>query len=1756
MPAIPDTQQLTRLAALYGIEPVWQDDSGVFHEVPENTMAAVIDALELAGAPVAAGDTGAEAAATQESPPESLMLEPVYAMARSWHGVCTPDGIALAIDDDLATRTLSWRIEEESGRVHEGESQAAHLSVVDRHRADAASWRALKLPDDLDLGYHRVHLKVTGDDPAAGARVWQSLLIVAPETFYCPPVLREDTRLWGFSLPLESLRSQRNWGIGDLSDLIRVIEWTAWHGGSVVGAGHLHPLVRQAGPGGQPPASTVWWDLVFVDVEAVQDFHESPAAAGLVRSADFQEKLRRFREADTIDHQAVFNIKRAVLWEAYASFRSRHLETDTPRAQEFNTFMEEGGQSLYCFALYQALGERFNDLESQGWLEWPASYRDPDSSAVREFAAANQDRIRFFQYVQWQIALQLDAVRKTCRRLNLPLGLCLDVPVGVALNSAEVWHEQANYAKQMSTGCPPDDLSPEGEDWCLAPPLPGRLRESGYASFVDSIRQSMRYAGAVRVNLDNGLARRFWIPDGARPGQGAFVRYNRPELLAILCLESHRNECLVIADDVLLKRFPSSVPQRVLGDDCLRRGIFGHCALLEAKDDVDLFCSPAEYPEKALVTIGSSRTPAFPEYWQGSDLKRLGAEGALDEELYRRLVRERVLLRAGLLRALSEETLLAEGVTIDPASISAVTPDFSASVVTLAARARSALLIVDLRDIIAPQLPDALAEGTGTASGRKLPLALEDLDADRSVVIALRVLGQERVSFREAPWAAQAPAAGRVPPATVVPQSTYRLQFNSQFTFRDARRLVPYLARLGISHFYASPIFKARPGSVHGYDVADYGQLNPELGTTEDFDALVDELKKHGMGLVLDMVPNHMAIGKENKWWQDVLENGQASAFADYFDIDWAPLKPELQGKVLLPVLGDHYGQVLVSGDLILEFDRRHARLNIRYYDHQFPLAPASYPLVLGLRLESLAEQLGAQSDLLAEYRSILLSLSRLPSSSEPEAIAERQRERTVAFRRLSALCTTCPPVAEFIESNIGEFLLSQAGRQAVERAHKQLEAQSYRLSYWRVAADEINYRRFFDVNDLAAVRVENPLLFSDMHELVFNLVAEGKLDGLRIDHPDGLFDPAGYLWSLQREAARRLGRTFAWTPDAGPSRWEQLPFYVAVEKILAPFEYLKKDWAVHGTTGYDFLNAVNGVLIAGHNEERFTELYERFIGQKTDYDDLVYRCKQSIMDTSLSSELNVLAHKLSRISQGSWLTRDYTLNSLRHALREVVAAFPVYRTYVSATRSAPEAHRYINWAVRLAKRRNAARETGIYDFIRYVLLNRPPEEADAGTRELVKEFAMKFQQFSAPITAKSLEDTLFYRYNRFIGLNEVGGEPHRFGTTVAGFHRQNQERLRTFPYALLATSTHDTKRSEDVRARLAVLSEIPDLWQEKVSRWARLNQWKKLPFNDIPAPDGNDEYMLYQTLVGCFPLEVPDPEGMIAFRRRITEYMVKAVREAKVYTSWLNPDSDYEKALVAFIEKLLPASPQSHTGSAFLQDFLSFHEFTSRAGLLKSLTQLVLKLTSPGVPDIYQGTDLWDFSLVDPDNRRPVDFEVRAGHMTEMQQFVDCTRPDHWRAQERPDRRNYLESMLGSYKDGRLKLFLTASLLNWRRARPEMLTTGAYIPLRIAGADSHTIGSFARKHDSGCLVVVVPAMVAPLVPDDQTSLFKPDCWASSLWKNCCLELPAEIDAGCFRDIITSRKINSSGGRLAIPEMFQDLPFAVLSAVPGNESTS
>jgi (1->4)-alpha-D-glucan 1-alpha-D-glucosylmutase len=941
-----------------------------------------------------------------------------------------------------------------------------------------------------------------------------------------------------------------------------------------------------------------------------------------------------------------------------------------------------------------------------------------------------------------------------------------------------------------------------------------------------------------------------------------------------------------------------------------------------------------------------------------------------------------------------------------------------------------------------------------------------------------------------------------------VPSATYRLQFNHSFTFEQATGIVDYLDELGITDVYASPFLMAHPGSVHGYDVTDPTRFNPEIGDGDSFKELSQTLQHRNMGMIADVVPNHMCITHpSNTLWWDVLENGPSSPYARFFDIEWHPPKEELANKVLLPVLGDQYGRVLENQEIKVVY--RDGQFQIAYYETPLPLAPRSWTMILEPAVARLRDKLDPADAGLAELESIVTALSHLPGATETDdgKIRERQREKEIVKRRLSALVEASPEVLEAIQGTLVEINGERGNPRSFDRLERLLESEAYRLSYWRVAMDEINYRRFFDINDLAAIRVEDPEVFSAVHTLIFDLVRQGHITGLRVDHPDGLFEPEKYFRYLQ-DATKAKSSTNGHAKRNGADR----TFYIVAEKILIGHEPLRATWAIEGTTGYGFMNLVNGIFVDHSKERAFQQIYRRFTGWSKAFHDLVCDSKRLILQVAMSSELNVLARKLDRISEQHRWHRDFTLENLRDALREVVTTFPVYRTYIRSDEKEvhPEDRRQIIIAIREAKRRNPAMSESVFDFIQSVLLLEHPDGLDDTQRAERQLFTMRFQQLTGPVMAKGVEDTAFYRYYPLASINEVGGDPEHFGVSLNKFHRRNLIRRELWPHGMISTATHDTKRGEDVRARINVLSEMPAEWDRAIRRWREMNRKWKTKREEGVAPSSNEEYLFYQTLAGTWPLTPMSLQQHGIYVSRIQAYMEKAAREAKLHTSWINPNCEYEKAIQHFVANALDPSPEN----IFLEDFTQFQAPIANCGMWNSLSQLVLKTASPGMPDFYQGNELWCLDLVDPDNRHPVDYEVRRSILEKLRAGDD----------------GLLGRLVASPCDGAIKLYIASRALRFRKENADLFSHGSYTPVTADGSRANNVIAFARGLESKAVIAVAGRFLLKMCNSHRAPV-------GDLWGNTCVLLPKKMEHQRFQEVFTGQTIAAENrdGKMSLP---------------------
>ncbi|MGQ0699856.1 MAG: malto-oligosyltrehalose synthase [Panacagrimonas sp.] len=929
---------------------------------------------------------------------------------------------------------------------------------------------------------------------------------------------------------------------------------------------------------------------------------------------------------------------------------------------------------------------------------------------------------------------------------------------------------------------------------------------------------------------------------------------------------------------------------------------------------------------------------------------------------------------------------------------------------------------------------------------------------------------------------------------TTAPRATARLQMHRGFDFDAAAAQVPYFAQLGISHLYTSPILTARAGSMHGYDVVDPTQVNPELGGEEGLRRLVARLREHDMGLIADIVPNHMAVGgQDNAWWLDVLEWGRDSIYSGFFDIDWDVSDPALTDKVLAPFLGKPYGEALAGGDVRLRYDDERGRLYFSAHDaHRFPVAPTLYGTLLrGAQGEALSETA-------REFREAL---------GGRRARAARRGAFDVACSHL-AETARAGPVRQALDGLLETYAPESPDSQT--RIHRLLERQHYRLAWWRTAPDEINWRRFFDVTDLAGMRIQDNATFEAMHATTFRLYAEGLIDGVRVDHVDGLADPRAYC----RKLRNRLDALSARRPPLLPRG----PAYFVVEKILAPGELLARDWRTDGTSGYVFMNEASAVLHDPAGREPLAALWGEFSGRSADFNSEEREARRRIPQHLFSADFNACAHALHRIARSDPMTRDWTVAAIRRCLTEMLVHFPVYRTYVdSRGRSAADAA-IMQQVMTQAQQTGRPGERALLTLIDRWLGAEPAQDVALASarRDRLRALA-RFQQLTSPVAAKSVEDTAFYRFGVLLSRNEVGANPGQFAMSAADFHRACDERRQRYPVAMLATATHDHKRGEDLRARLAALSEMSGLWRAAVTHWRRDNEALKGEVDGVRGPDATDEYVLYQMLVGAWPLSlsIDDREGLHELYERLREWQRKAVREAKRQSGWVEPNVAYEQACEQFLENLL--NPER--AGSFLVELIAIVRRLAAPGALNGLAQTLLRLTTPGVPDTYQGTELWDFSLVDPDNRRPVDFALRTEALVGVQDDA---------------------SLFAGWRDGRIKQRLIARTLAFRREQPELFAEGSYLPLQTRGQHADRVLAFAREHAGHWLLVAVPMRTVAL-RDNSEELRVP----ARAWGDTVIEVPPRCSRRPWRSALGEHAVGA-GRVLRADELFGDWPLALL----------
>jgi len=1605
---------LNQMAMLVGISPDYTDAFGRKIEISPETRSALLEALGLG--------------ISTEAEAEHDLLR----LRRLKAGI-VPAVIPVLADHPTRLPLRSeaeqgdWSVTLETGDIQEG-----------RLAKGAAT---LNLPA-LPMGYHRLNLDG-----------FEATIIAAPGRCWEPEVLTGDRRLWGATAQVYSLRSKRDLGIGDYTDVADLAQNVAAFGGAFLGLSPVHALFASDRTKISPysPSSRLFLEPLYLDLSIVEGFAESGVRQTLEQQ-NLQERISRLQSAQLIDYAEAWAVKRPLLEVLWKDFQM------VGDHSAFEAFRRAAGEALEAHSTFDALSEHFG-AQGLGWVgEWPQPFRDVRSSEVAHFRAEHKERISFFAWLQWLADQQLERAARQARTAGMPIGLYRDLAVGADSGGSEIWAAPDRYAPGLAIGAPPDPLGPQGQNWGLPPYNPLTLEAQGLAAFRSLVAANMRHAGAIRIDHAFQLQRLFLIPSGAPASQGAYVDYPFEAMLAVLRLESHRARCLVIAEDL-------GTAPKGFSDAIMQSGILSYRVLPFEREGGE-FKKPEDYPRSALSVLTTHDLPTFIGWWRGLDVDLRQTFGIFDPATASAERAARKADKQHFSKALADEGLLPSSAVPDEAPLEAA--------VRYLARTNCALTSLQIEDASGElNQPNMPGMDVGHPNWRRrLSNDIESIGAPGSLLAKLSVaLTEEGRDHR----------ARRSALASPPPRATYRLQFHKNFTFDDAVRIVPYLARLGISHVYSSPIHAASPGSKHGYDIVDHAAVNPELGGEEGFLRFSDALDAHGLKLILDIVPNHMGVGGHaNRWWLSVLEWGRQSPLANAFDIDWE--RPGTRGKLLVPILGDLYGETLEKGELQLKFDADEGSFSIWHWEHRLPICPTTYPMVLGEALTVLDDGVTAGPLLRMAEQLRALSLSDL-ARRDPSPVKQGEQLK----RELASLAAGSPAIRRAIARALKIINGSQGIPESFNALHRLLEAQSYRLAYWRSASSDINYRRFFDINNLAGLRVEIPEIFERTHDLIFRLIREKRIHGLRIDHIDGLADPEGYVKALQGAI--------------GPG------FYVVVEKILEPGEKLRA-WPVAGTTGYDALNVIDGVLLDGRTGEDFERIYREATGFSDGYESMLKQAKLEITQSNFASELGVLVSDIKVIADASRSTRDYTTQALRTAMVEIIAEFPVYRSYLGEQEPSSEDVQLIKGAIRAAKQSSTLPDRTVHDFIAAALLGK----VQSASRADISRFRRRFQQLTGPVMAKSLEDTLFYRYGRLIALNEVGGDPGHFGLTLQAFHDANIARAREWPYAMIATATHDTKRGEDARARLLALSEMPDDWESALRLWCDTISPYLTRLNGVPAPDANDQVNLLQALLGAWPLELLDENAskeVTSFHERMKGYVIKALREAKRQTSWVNPNEDYENAALNILQAAL--DPRG----GILERVRPLARRLSALGALNGLSRTVLKMTVPGVPDIYQGTEFWDFSLVDPDNRRPVDYEAR------IRSLVDEHTPGE---------------LLENWRTGQIKQRVITRLLEDRATASALYADGDYRPLPVTGEHAPHVIAFLREHGDGRLAVIVPRLWSRFIPNDRP---QPD---PRIWSDTAVTLPE----GHWTNVITGGSMDLMKAEQHLSEILTAFPVAVL----------
>jgi (1->4)-alpha-D-glucan 1-alpha-D-glucosylmutase len=1490
--------------------------------------------------------------------------------------------------------------------------------------------KSVLIAPPLERGYYRLSLRTKAANAA-------TTLIVAPARCWLPRTLENDMRGWGATTHAYGLRSGDDLGVGDFTLIGKAAEACGKLGASFLGLNPLHALFSADRTRISPysPSSRLFLDPLYIDTRAAADRLRVPWTE-CFNDPHLPALAAQVQNSNLVDYEAVWRLKREILDRLWTQTKN------SPEQAAFAQFKAHQGESLARHATFEALSEYFAAREFGRLDRWPQSYCDVSSPQVDAFRREHSKLINFHAWLQWLADEQLAAAARKARESEMEIGLYGDLAVGADRSGSEVWAAPGRYALRLSIGAPPDQLGPQGQNWGFPPFDPFALSREGLSGFREIVAANMRRFGAIRIDHGFQLKRLFLIPEGQPAALGAYVEYPFEAMLAVLRLESHRAQCMVIAEDLGTR--PNGFSEAIM-----RSGILGYRLLpFERKAD-GRFKSPREYPRYAVASLNTHDLPTFAGWSRGLDIDLRECFGLYSRaEAGARRTGRRVEIAAFAAR-LREEGIL-ESHEDGPALLGAI---------RFLARTRANLAAIHFEDALGEVQQINLP---GPSAGhpnwrRRLSSTVETLTRPGGPLARIAVaITEEGRSLR--------PQRARL--ADIPPRATYRLQLNKNFTFDNAAAIAPYLAHLGISHIYTSPIQKARAGSMHGYDIVDHREIDPQLGGLPGFLRFSDRLKKCGLSLIVDIVPNHMGIGgSDNPWWLSVLEWGQRSPYAKSFDIDWS--HPKAKGKLIVPILGRSYEEALAAGDFELRFDEADGSFNLWYSIHRFPIRLDDYAQIISSILATCPA--GDGNDLPPVADAIFADL---PSADAPSRCEAHKRQLSAILCRTPRMRAAVSHALALINVRRGVSFGSAA------LAHL-IGCQHYRLSHWRSASSEINYRRFFDINSLVALRIEEPGAFAKVHETIFRLVREDRIQGLRIDHIDGLADPEAYISALQEEL--------------GPG------FYIVAEKILDPAESLRS-WPLAGTTGYDALNQIDGLFVDRTSEAIFDAIYQRVTNEAQDYNSQLRMAKREILQKNFGSECERLLDDLERAADAASASSDLTRNQLREGLIALIAALPVYRTYMTSANASQEDLSLIQQA---RSGTEAPEIDQALDFIVTLLLS-----PDGGTfpPSLQKRVRRRFQEITAAVMAKSAEDTMFYRYSRFVALNEVGGDPGRFGIDADEFHASAAQRARNWPHALLATSTHDAKRAEDARARLLALTSMADEWDAMLTDWPD-------SFVKPANLDRSELYLLLQSIIGAWPVDFlfgnSTGASFMEFRDRINAFLAKALRESKRRTSWSSPNTHYENIFIDKAMELLAP------GSRFVQVFTPFVRRLALRGILISIARTVLKCTLPGVPDFYQGTEFWDFSLVDPDNRRPVDYKSRM-------------------AGAEPDAPP--SAMMQDWQNGQLKQYCIRRLLADRSADPDLYAFGTYEPAMPKASSAQASIAFRRQLATSNLFVVALRKFPPNSHVEDTIALTNEIIQTG---------GIVIPRGSWRNLLTGSAFFSDGS-VPAEQLFEGLPAMVL----------